>query len=249
MKHLFDIRVLNEEGYITFHHDSHLRPEYVFCFLVEGEVLVELDGNNILIGPGQFVLVPPKTRIEVKYFKDCKGYDGLFALDFVKDPSYPVLRSDALIQQSFWFEDAVFLAALFKRMNTAFEDKDRAFIQSALDLILCQLHPGGKVAAISERFLHLVFEKDSIPLSVAEYATQLGVTPNYLNKTVKNRTRRTAIDWIEIARLNIAKKLLKDPGVSISDIATRTGLPDQSYFSRFFKKKTGQTPSDYRNSR
>ena len=63
----------------------------------------------------------------------------------------------------------------------------------------------------------------------------------------KNRTHRTAIDWIEIARINIAKKLLKDPAISIADISSLVGLPDQSYFSRFFKKKTGQTPSEFRN--
>ena len=221
---------------------------YAFCFLLEGEALVEIEGQNLLISPGQLVLIPPEQAIEVKYFDNCQGYDGSFALEFLKDASYPVLRSSNLIQQSFWFEDAVFMGALLKRMETAYEDKDRTFLQSALDLILAQLRPGGKVAVVSERFLQLVFEKGAIPLSVAEYASQLGVTPNYLNKTVKNRTRRTAIDWIEIARLNIAKSLLKDPSISIADISARVGLPDQSYFSRFFKKKTGLTPSEFRNA-
>lgn len=249
MKNLFTLHELNEKGYTTFHHKPLRHTLYVFCFLLDGEVLAEIDGQNILIGPGQFVLVPPEKSIDIKYFNACQGFDGSYALEFLKDASYPVLRSSALIQQSFWFEDAVFMGALFKRMCTAFEDKDKSFLQSAMDLILGQLRPGGKVAAVSERFLQLVFERDKAPMSVAEYAEVLGVTPNYLNKTVKNRTRRTAIDWIEIARLNIAKKLLKDPGISIADIAARTGLPDQSYFSRFFKKKTGQTPSEFRNER
>jgi len=83
---------------------------------------------------------------------------------------------------------------------------------------------------------------------VADYANLLNVTPNYLNKTVKNHTHRTAIDWIEIARLNMAKQYLKDRTLSIAQIAEKTGLVDQSYFSRFFKKKTGLTPSEFRNS-
>lgn len=249
MKNQFTLHELNEKGYTSFNPKPLKHPAYVYCFLLDGEVLAEIDGKNILVGPGQFVLVPPEKSIDVKYFNACQGFDGSFTLEFVKDASYTVLRSGTLIQQSFWFEDAVFMGALFKRMLTAHGDKDRSFLQSAIDLILGQLRPGGKVAAVSERFLQLVFERDKVPLSVAEYAEILGVTPNYLNKTVKNRTRRTAIDWIEIARLNIAKKLLKDPTISIADISARTGLPDQSYFSRFFKKKTGQTPSDFRNGR
>lgn len=249
MKNFFSLHALNERGYTSFHSKSQTHSLYAFCFLLDGEVLAEIEGQNILVGPGQFVLVPPEKSIDIKYFNGCQGFDGAFSLEFLKDASYPILRSNNLIQQSFWFEDAVFLGALFKRMYTAYEDKDKGFLQSALDLIMGQLRPGGKVAAVSERFLQLVFERDKAPMSVAEYAEILGVTPNYLNKTVKNRTRRTAIDWIEIARLNIAKKLLKDPGISIADISARTGLPDQSYFSRFFKKKTGQTPSEFRNER
>jgi AraC-like DNA-binding protein len=247
MKNQFTLYHLNEKGYITFKHKPARHPVYVFCFLLEGEVLAEIDGQNILIGPGQFVLVPPDKNIDVKYFNGCKGFDGSFYLEFVKDASYSVLRSNSVIQQSFWFEDAVFMGALFTRLFAAYEDKDKLFLQSGLDLILAQLRPGGKVAAVPEKFLQLVFEKDKAPLSVSEYAEILSVTPNYLNKAVKTRTHRTAIDWIEIARINIAKKLLKDPAISIADIASMVGLPDQSYFSRFFKKKTGQTPSEFRN--
>ena len=93
----------------------------------------------------------------------------------------------------------------------------------------------------------MVFEGRNAQFSVSEYAAQLNVTPNYLNKTVKQHTHRTAIDWIEIARINMAKMLLKDPTVPVGDIAGRVGVPDQSYFARFFKKKTGFTPSEFRN--
>ena len=221
-------------------------PHYSFCFLTGGEVLCDIDEKRILLGPGQFLLVPENKEMFIHYFKDCTGVTGSFSMDFLKDASYPVLRSSLPIVQSFWFDDAVFMGALVKRMITADEDKDKAFLRSALDLILGQLRPGGHMAVVPERFLQMVFDPNQAPLSVSEYADKLNVTANYLNKTVKSHTHRTAIDWIEIARLNLAKKLLKDPSIPIVDVAIRSGLEDQSYFSRFFKKKTGLTPSQFR---
>lgn len=224
-------------------------PRFAFAYLMEGESLVEIDGQNILIGPGQFILVPENLPILVRHFKDCKGVNGSFNIDFLKDASYSVLRSNSPIVQSFWFDDAVFIGALMQRMVTAAEDRDRAFLQSGIDLILGQLRPKSGIAAVPEKFLQLVFDREKQPLSVAEYADMLHVTANYLNKTVKAHTHRTAIDWIEIARLNLAKQVLKDPSVPIVEVASRVGLDDQSYFSRFFKKKTGLTPSQYRNGK
>ena len=248
MKNQFLIKYYQVDGYVVYEHRNYRPGRISFSFLMEGEALVEVEGKNFLLNPGQLLLVPSDKEIMVKHVSNARGYDGSFTIDFLKDASYPVLRSQNAIMQSFWFDDAVFMGALFKRMSTAFEDKDRAFLQSGLDLILGQLRGGSRVAVIPEKFLQLVFERGKAPLNVADYAAQLGVTPNYLNKTVKSHTHRTAIDWIEIARLNLAKNLLRDRTLSIAQIAEKTGLVDQSYFSRFFKKKTGQTPSEYRNA-
>lgn len=223
-------------------------PFFTFAYLMEGEILVEVEGQNILIGPGQLLLVPENRHIIIRHFKGCVGFDGRFSLDSIKDASYAVLHIDKPLLQSFWFDDAVFMGALFRRMLTAYEDKDKVFLQSGIDMVLGQLRSADHVAAIPEKFLQMVFEHDKAPLNVSDYAAILKVTPNYLNKTVKSHTHRTAIDWIEIARLNLAKQFLRDRSLSIAEIAEKTGLVDQSYFSRFFKKKLGVTPSEYRNS-
>lgn len=248
MKNTFSIQPITVEGLHEYERIPRIYPFYAFAFIMEGEALVEIDGKNVLIGPGQLCIVPENTTYLLKYFKDTKGYDGFFTLDFLKDASYPILRTQGYILQSFWFDDAVFLAALNKRMLTAYEDKDKTFLQSGLDLILGQLRVKSKVAAVPEKFLQLVFDGEKAPLTVSEYAEILNVTANYLNKSVKMHTRRTAIDWIEIARINLAKKLLRDRRLPIVEVAVQSGLDDQSYFSRFFKKKTGMTPSEYRKS-
>lgn len=249
MKPIFTIHPLKNSGFQEANQVQpyHL-PVFAFLFLIEGEVLAEVNGKNILCGPGQFLMIPENANIVVKHFNQCSGFDGCFSINYLKDASYGVLHSQSPCLQSFWFDDAVFMAALMKRMLIAAEDKDKVFLQNALDLLLCQLRTGGQVAAIPEQFLQMVFEKENAALSVSDYAQLLKVTPNYLNKTVKNHTHRTAIDWIEIARLNLAKQLLKDKNTAIIDVARLAGLDDQSYFSRFFKKKTGLTPSQYRSS-
>ena len=220
---------------------------YLFGYSAEGEVLAEIDGVSYLQRAGQFLFVPENKKVVIKYFNNCKCFYGLFEMSFLKDASYAILRSPKPVVQTFWFEDAVFMANLLKRMVSACEDKDYAMLQSALDLVLCQIRHDGKVAVIPEKFLQMVFDREEGPFSVSDYASELGVTPNYLNKTVKQHTRRTAIDWIEIARLNKSMMLLKDRSVPIADIAGKVGVPDQSYFARFFKKKTGLTPSEFRN--
>lgn len=250
MKSKFNIRTLQMEGKPeAFRFQARSFPFYTFAYIVEGKTVVEVEGKIVMIGSGQFLLIPENKSILIKHYTDdCKGFEGFFTIDFLKDASYPVLQTGRGTLQSFWFDDAVFIAALLKRMLTANGDKDKALLQSGLDLILGQLRPCSKVAVVPEKFLQMVFEPDKAPQTVSEYAAQLNVTANYLNKTVKTHTYRTAIEWIEIARLNLAKKLLKDRHIPIVDVAELSGLADQSYFSRFFRKKTGMTPTQFRNS-
>ncbi len=247
MKHHFYIRAYNASE----HKGERLKyniPHYTFLYLTEGEMLLYAEGKNILVSPGQFLLLHPGMKVTAIHLSSGCGFEGYFDLEFLKDASYQVLRQENSVLQSFWFDDAVFFGALLKRSLSAYEDGDTAFLQSAMDLVLCQLRSSGKIAAIPEKFLKLVFEEGKSPHPVAYYASILKVTPNYLNKSVKNHTHRTAIDWIEIARVNIAKQLLRDVEMPVADIAEAVGLDDQSYFSRFFKKRTGLTPSEFRKT-
>lgn len=81
---------------------------------------------------------------------------------------------------------------------------------------------------------------------VADYAELLHVTPNHLNRTVKEISGRTASDHIAEMLLQEAKALLKHTDLSIAEIAYRLQFSEPSSFSRFFKKTTNQTAQDYR---
>ena len=75
----------------------------------------------------------------------------------------------------------------------------------------------------------------------------MGISPSYLNKLVRTQTRHSAMDWVEISRVNWAKSLLKDSDMSVGEVSVAIGVDDPSYFTRFFRKSTGMTPSEFRH--
>ena len=81
---------------------------------------------------------------------------------------------------------------------------------------------------------------------VSEYADLLAVTADYLNKCVKSTTGKSAHDLLGDMLLMEAKALLRQTPLSISEIAFKIGKEDPSDFTRFFRSKTGVTPSQYR---
>ena len=81
---------------------------------------------------------------------------------------------------------------------------------------------------------------------ITDYADLLAVSPNHLNKCVRQTTGRTASDWLEEIILLESKVLLSQTDLSVAQVASAVGMQDQSYFGRFFRKKTDLTPSQYR---
>ena len=83
-------------------------------------------------------------------------------------------------------------------------------------------------------------------LTIREYASQLNMTPNHLNKRVKLETGKTASEIIKEITILEAKVLLLQTTMTIKEISRELGFIDDSYFSRLFKNKTNYTPSNYR---
>ena len=97
------------------------------------------------------------------------------------------------------------------------------------------------------RYKKLVSQFFITKRQVAEYAHLLTVTPNHLNKIIKEQTGKTASDFINAMLLMEAKALLKHTELSISEIAYQLDFTDPSHFNKFFKKGTEYTPLNYRN--
>jgi AraC family transcriptional regulator, transcriptional activator of pobA len=82
--------------------------------------------------------------------------------------------------------------------------------------------------------------------SAAEFAKQLNVHVNHLNRAVRETTQKTTSQLIAERILHEAKILLKQSEWNISEIAFALGFAEITHFSNFFKKHTQISPSKFR---
>jgi AraC family transcriptional activator of pobA len=78
------------------------------------------------------------------------------------------------------------------------------------------------------------------------YAAKFFITPKHLTETIKETTGKTAGQWIAEAVVLQAKVLLQNPALTVSQISDALNFPDQSTFGKFFKTRTGLSPSAYK---
>lgn len=95
-------------------------------------------------------------------------------------------------------------------------------------------------------FLKILEDNFRRPLGVEFYAEKLFMSSRNLNMICQKIMNQSVSEIIEIRKLTEAKNLLAGTNKSISEIGFELGYNDKSYFSNVFKKKSGQTPSEFR---
>jgi len=222
-------------------------PLIGFIYVTKGEVLVEADSSSYLCQPGHILIIPARCPFAIRYYNDAAGYTGAFDSSALSD-SKPLRFMTEPIHQAFWFDEAVFMAELFKMILASFEKDDDIFIQKAIELFLSRIKSGQPpvIPKAVNLFLESLFDPQRAIGNITGYAQAAGISENYLSRQVKQSTGRSVGAWIDIARVVRAKRLLAETSMPIIDIASAVGLDDQSYFARFFKRETGQTPTGFR---
>lgn len=99
------------------------------------------------------------------------------------------------------------------------------------------------------RFVALVHEHSSQQREVSFYADKLCISTRYLSTIVRNIAHSSAKEFIDRSVLLEIKMLLQSTDLSVQEIAYRLHFPDQSYLGRYFKKHTGESPTEYRNTK
>lgn len=95
-------------------------------------------------------------------------------------------------------------------------------------------------------FLAILEENFHRPLSVGFYAEKLFMSTRNLNLICQNILQQSVSEIIETRKLIEAKNLLTSTDKTIAEIAYELGYNENSYFSNVFKKKSGQTPGEFR---
>jgi len=96
-----------------------------------------------------------------------------------------------------------------------------------------------------QHFLKILEENYQRPLGVEFYAEKLFMSARNLNLICKNVLYQTVSELIETRKLIEAKKQLTYSSKNISEIGFDLGYNEKAYFTNVFKKRTGQTPSEF----
>ena len=95
-------------------------------------------------------------------------------------------------------------------------------------------------------FIHLLAEHLATSRSPSYYASQLNISPVYLNEVVKKVTGMSATLYIKNELILQAKRLLVHTDLSIKEISDSLGIDDYAYFTRIFTQTTGISPGTFR---
>lgn len=104
-----------------------------------------------------------------------------------------------------------------------------------------------KFTSLLDTYIKEKAEQEGLP-TVAYFASECCYSPKYFGELVKAETGRTAKDFINDRVLSYAKQLLNDDALNITQVSNLLGFDYPQHFVRFFKARTGMTPSEYRKT-
>ena len=161
-------------------------------------------------------------------------------------------------------ERAIFLDCIDKisrELDHPVDHHSAALLSANIQLLLEYLHRfydrqfitrhkvNSDVVTQFEQRLKKYYESGNIGMpNVAYFAEQANLSAGYFGDLIKKETGQTPKDMITLHMIGVAKQRLAASDDDVSIIAYNLGFEYPAHFSRMFKRVTGQSPSQYRES-
>lgn len=250
-------------------HNWHIKPHrhsglWHLVYFLKGTAEVELDEQHLIVPMPCILLVPEMCVHGFRFSKDIEGYVltvaspllrhleqrlGVQAGIFARSTCYSLRSTESPVGSLFNVLHGEYLAQRPGR---------ELLMESIVGSILvwtCRetLKQGAAPNRLQDkndryflRFTDLLEEFFKTQQPIQFYADKIGVTPARLNTLCRRLAGRTALQMLHERLLLEAKRNLTYTSMTISEVSFHLGFSEPAYFTRFFKRLTGQTPNDFR---
>tara|TARA_R110000868_G_scaffold94345_4_gene260366 strand:- start:4136 stop:4999 length:864 start_codon:yes stop_codon:yes gene_type:complete len=253
----------------SFVEEPHRHDFYLLVFFTAGSGSHEVDFDKFQVQAGSVFVLQPGQMHHWDLSEDVDGFVVFYSKEMYnlyfgqKDIDsfsfyYSVNTKSEIVLTD---EETIALQPLFKMMlaesveNKIFkQDK----ILNLLDIIHIELARKYNETVVPEvhaynskikQFGQLVEANFVDEKAASFYADALNISLKHLNRICNEMLKKTTTQVITDRVILEAKRMLMNKNLSISEIATKLGYDDYSYFVRLFKKNTAMTPKGFRLSK
>lgn len=139
-----------------------------------------------------------------------------------------------------------FLAQMDEKRNWA--EIERWLENDVMGRVIDQVKTanGGHFKSICDATLEIIHKEYDTKLTLESVAERLSYHPSYIRRVLKSELGVSFSGYLLQYRLNIAKKLLLESDIRISDLAQKLCYENTENFIRSFKRHSGMTPGQFR---
>lgn len=245
-------------------------PGYMFLLCFQGTCSITVHLTQYTMKKGTLLILLPDLYFQVlEQSDDCKFIFAGFATELVRSSS---LFSKSIEYTPFIFEKPVlqldkkafdlmysYMRIIIKAKNISVNiitQEQAALTFTQLILGLGNLIKNGKSInqqynrnqEIVKELVRTVVMNYHTERNVSFYADKMHLSPQHLSTTIKKITGKTLTDIISSFIINDAKAKLRSTEMTIQEIAYSLNFPDISFFGKYFKRYTGMSPKQYRNT-
>lgn len=238
--------------------------------MLSGEATIQVNMKSYTIKPNTIVFFNPQSVIRSERVSaNAAGYFLAYSKNFINDiqigltaslPIYMHFRMSPVLHVT--QEDVAEILQIFQLMKRLLRNDKTHYRNEMVHTLFTtafyliaeinkressQRSKQGRCEVIFDEFMLLLEKHCRRERNVAFYANELSLTPKYFSTAIKEVSGKTAARWIDEAVILEAKTLLKYSGKSIQEIAYELNFSTQSFFGKYFKQHTGESPSRYKH--
>jgi len=236
-------------------------PYYVMSYLKQGEAILKVDGVEYITKANDVIIVPSGVKHDhIKISKEpaiflwwhfyLKLYDTIDVLRLLNFPLVFNLKDNSPFEAAFSEYMNVARKSISLR-NMIYKKAKGLEIMSFLFGAVEELTDRESFLAIPKPFddmINYILKRRTVGLSLDEIAEKYNLNSTYLSNRFTNYYGKSPIALHREIIYREAKALLTEQNLTVSEVANIMEFENISVFSRFFKKKAGMSPSDFRKS-